>query len=464
MAITAKRKIFNLAALVLGRRRAFEVLNFFWAIFTSIRYYLEVLNLKHNPLTKRSQLLNKRDYETIKQKLIISLTQNKRSLKVVFLVSVSDKWSAQSIFDAMAGDEAFDPLIVVTPRYIADESENKDLIEENYNFFQNKNMRVAKGYDEEADCYIDLRKFSPDIIFYQQPWSISTVHFPDRTRNFALTCYIPYGFGCMADKYYQNPKANYFYRNLWKIFSESKFHAKLYEKHNCLLPEQVVVAGYPKMDTYLDKKSPDAGKIWKIKRTTNPDIKRVIWAPHWSVMTPTAEFATFDLNYKFFLEFARKNENIDWIVKPHPRLKRQCADCNLMCQEEIEEYFEQWNQLPNGQVYEGGDFWDIFKTSDGLIFDSISFLAEYMPTGKPMFFIDKPKKIAFNLFGNKLAEGVYRVREWDQIVTCIDEVIIKGNDPLKTKRRSIIENVISLPGTKAGENIKEYLRQELSRN
>jgi len=46
---------------------------------------------------------------------------------------------------------------------------------------------------------------------------------------------------------------------------------------------------------------------------------------------------------------------------------------------EVESYYAEWHNLSNGFVYDEGDYFNIFKSSDALITDCGSFLAEYLP-------------------------------------------------------------------------------------
>ena len=85
----------------------------------------------------------------------------------------------------------------------------------------------------------------------------------------------------------------------------------------------------------------------------------------------------------YFLELAKKHPEYSFVVKPHPALRYKCISEKFLTEQEYDDYIAQWNSLENATVYTDGNYFDIFKTSDVLITDSSSFLAEYFYSGKP---------------------------------------------------------------------------------
>ena len=162
--------------------------------------------------------------------------------------------------------------------------------------------------------FINLKQFNPDIIFYVEPWEVAKIHDLPITSKFALSCFCCYGTTIHNGTYeYTNP----FYRNLFKYFIDN-YHAQDLMIEHDVDPESLKVFGSIKLDAYL---SPiDYSKIlWK-----SEDKKRVIYAPHHSFDKKTyLKYGTFDKNYKFFLEYAKKHPDIEFILRPHPVLKKQ---------------------------------------------------------------------------------------------------------------------------------------------
>ena len=119
-------------------------------------------------------------------------------------------------------------------------------------------------------------------------------------------------------------------------------------------------------------------------------------------------------------------------------LKSAVVEHNLMSQEEFQNYIAQWNNLDNSLVYDKGEYFDIFKTSDVLITDCSSFLAEYFPTKKPIIFINRKDRAPFDSFGNKIKKGFYEANNFNEVKLIIDN-IYKNNDFLLKTRENILK-------------------------
>ena len=116
-----------------------------------------------------------------------------RKIRVLFYVTENQKWCYQSLYDLLAKSDIFEPFVVVsllTSVHSGNDS-TRNNIEENYEFFKSRGMNVKYGYKDGA--YINLKIFSPDIIFYEQQWGLPRIHRPYKLSRQALTCYCPYG-------------------------------------------------------------------------------------------------------------------------------------------------------------------------------------------------------------------------------------------------------------------------------
>lgn len=81
-------------------------------------------------------------------------------------------------------------------------------------------------------------------------------------------------------------------------------------------------------------------KYWR-----EPDKFKIIYAPHHS-FTDGMHFATFLENGKFILELAKKYKNkTTWLFKPHPKLEYALIKENLMTEDEVRQYYKEWEKL-----------------------------------------------------------------------------------------------------------------------
>ena len=215
------------------------------------------------------------------------------------------------------------------------------------------------------------------------------------------------------------------------------------------------------MDIFF-KKDVDFHFDWKMAR---PDAKKIIYAPHWSINRGVRQ-ATFQWNYKFMYEFAKSHSEISWVVKPHPSLFFSAVETNIFpSHESFKEYMQKWNDLPNAKVVTGGYYQALFATSDGMIHDCSSFIAEYQYVDKPMIFLTRAGE-KFNELGKAILNISYCVdgQDLDGIAAMIQRVFIEGNDDKAAERRELFDKYLNYPkanGMLASEFIYKSISQDL---
>lgn len=375
-----------------------------------------------------------------------------RKIRVAFFVIEIPKWSSQaSLYEALKKSPYFEPYVLFgkVGQFVTGISPEKYL-HKGREFFESKGIQYEMAYDIKRGRSIELSKFKPDIIFYQQPWQMNKQHSLLGASNLALIAYTPYCY------YSVDSHSNYlpeFHGRLWKYFVESESHKKGYEQKyrakNC------VAVGSCKLDSYknIDKSKIDT--IWKT------DKKRIIYAPHNCFEKENADYvtATFDKNGDFILELAKSHPEFEWIFRPHPVFRDRVLRDKVKTLSEIENYYSEWEKI--GTIYTGGDYYEMFAGSDCLITDCISFLSEYLPTTKPVIHLRKDEMgQGFNDIVKKITDSYYKVYDNETLERVFNEVVVMGNDYLKDKRVENIKLLIDENKT-TGEKIKEYLEKEL---
>lgn len=397
-------------------------------------------------------------YEIVLEDKIKKIRDGEK-IKVAFFISQQQLWCGQSIYNELQKSEYFEPIIIVFP-------DPENIIEnktktcmDNYNFFNKQSMNVIFGYDIEKDEFYNYEKIKADIVFFDQPYPIVPKNLSwSKIYKNTLVCYIPYGYKV------GNLKQNHFnmelHNSCWTIFAESLWHKEQFIHYGHLNGNNVEVSGYPKFDEYNDKEVKKCN-IWKIpKHKKYHNIKKVIWAPHWTIGDNRLNYSTFDKYYKFFLEFAKKNKDISWVLKPHQRLKHYITEIGFMSKQETDDYFNAWNNLDNGIYYNDSNYIDIFKTSDALITDCGSFLAEYLPTKKPIIHLINQKSIGYNEIGEKLTSSYYKIDTLEDLENTINNVILSGNDYLKDTRLNNLY-LVTPNSNGAGKYIVDYFTEKL---
>ncbi len=375
----------------------------------------------------------------------IKNTSATQKIKVAFLVSENQKWNCQSVYDAMAASNDFEPMILITGIH---HGSNKDFgkyytsIKENYDFFASKGMNVEYAYNLETGEFLPLDSFNPDIIFYQQPWAIHPIQHIPETSKFALSCYVPYGI-CVIDcptDYDQN-----FYKMLWHQYSINEIIVNHFHSQCKNLPNNYHVVGHPKLDTYLENNS-DGSQGY------------IIYAPHHSFAPSHLNFATFKWNGQFILEYAKSHPEFKFVFKPHPQLKTRLIVRKIMTEQEVDAYFDEWKNI--AVFCNDADYYDLFKKSRLMITDCSSFLGEYFPSKRPVINLKNKNSIGLNPFGQAMTDCYYKAYNLNELQKHLKTLLEDNEDPMKEKRLARLKE-LNLLNTPSSIRILNLLRHKL---
>ena len=390
----------------------------------------------------------KKNYKDIYCKIQDAIYDNSRKkfhkcqkVKVAFVLYSASMWSCNELYRMMEHDERYEPYVVVA-KYTNDSNKytwptfkmTTDFFEkENYKYITvSDKIKFNRGWEAMG---------SPDVVFYLTPYhtllpvGINQGYLPSRV----ITIYIPYSYMLIkAEEKYDLPAFKY----SWRHFCDSEIYKEILISHNSLYSRNTFFVGYPKMDAFFEKRIMDDEQLWKHGSAK----KKIIFAPHHSLKDLTycsSHFSTFDKNYKFMLELAKKySDTTTWIYKPHPNLKKTVVMAGVFeSEDEYETYLEEWDRLPNAKVVQEGAYVDYFKSSDAMICDSDSFLAEYQFTGKPLLLLTRPEQ-EFNDFGMMVQDILYKCSGDDtsQIEAFLSDVVIKEKDIMKKMRKNFFNN------------------------
>ena len=91
----------------------------------------------------------------------------------------------------------------------------------------------------------------------------------------------------------------------WKLFYPTSFHKQDAERLSIVKGVNVSVVGYPMADEFLNRKTTF---IWKC---SSYNIKRLIWAPHYTVDNyGVLNYSTFSRYHEIMFEIAEKPDRI----------------------------------------------------------------------------------------------------------------------------------------------------------
>lgn len=422
------------------------------------------MNILKNYLLKTKSLIRNFIYyffyllTQLRYKKLIRLKRNKllakNKIRVAFFITQKQLWCHQTVYENFLLNKYFDPFVVVFPNKENKINNELSTMSDNITFFSKQKIKYILGYRDDTEEYISLKKINADIIFYDQPFPglPKSLLFKETSKN-ALICYVPYGY-----KIANFPQAHFnmdLQNFCWRVFAESDWHKNQFIKYSFIKGKNVVTSGYPKLDFFLNN-----DKINNpIKK--NKLAKSIIWAPHWSINKGSEiNFSTFDKNFIFFKELSKKYKNIYWIFKPHQRLRYQLEESGFMKKKDIDNYYNYWNNLENGEFYNESQYFEYFNYSDAIITDCGSFLAEYLLTKKPILHLINIKNQGYNYIGQKLVSNYYKGINNIDILNFIDDVIINNNDYLKEKRLKNL-SLVSPNKNGAGKYIVDHIYRKI---
>ncbi|MBR4152856.1 MAG: CDP-glycerol glycerophosphotransferase family protein [Selenomonadaceae bacterium] len=384
----------------------------------------------------------------------VELIRRKDKIKVGFVLYDSSMWSGDDLYNYFAADEKFEPTIFLCLR---NDKPKAEIIEKEFchgvDQFKSRGLNVVAVNDKnfsvpEQDLLIFLAPY-----FEPLPLSLRLENISAKT----LVMYVPYAISITKFNLYIQPIFNV----VWKAFFTSTMELEDYKERVLTGMPNGLFSGYPKMDIFF-KDNADFRFNWK---TTQPDAKKIIWAPHWSI-NDGVNIATFQWNYKFLYLFASEHPEISWVVKPHPNLFFSAVKSGLFrTTKDFEAYLQAWNDLPNAQVYTGAYYQDIFATSDGMIHDCSSFVAEYQYVDKPMIYLTRSTQNFYNL-GEEILRASYLVdgQDLDAIAALIQRIFIEGDDFKAAERKEIFDKYLNYPkynGMLASEFIYKSIANDL---
>lgn len=404
------------------------------------KIYFYGLYVTNRFLSKTKYFLAKKSLEK-HQKNIVNL-RSKDVIRVIFFVINKSTWKTESVFNKMLCDQKFEPIIFVCPRTNQDTDSMFKELKETYEHFKKKGYSTTSAWDTNKKNWILLSDISPDIIFFSNPHKITREeYYEDGYLNY-LSCYVPYhheigSYNNNADQY-----GRPFHEAMWLIFSSCDASLDLFKKTSHRTNENTLVTGYPAMEQLLDKLgSKKHSYNWK-----NNSLKKIIWAPHHSIdMSSTLPYASFLEFYEFMKCLAIKYKNeITWCFKPHPILKQKLYNHLDWGKTKTDLYYNFWANSEFSKI-ELGEYIDLFCSSDAMIHDSGSFLAEYLYTKKPVLYTiakNNDTKSYFSAFGKKAFNSCYKATEKNQIEKFVMSVAFNKEMPLKSEHYIFLDEVL----------------------
>lgn len=381
-----------------------------------------------------------------------------QKIKIVFFCQLPHLWSCiESIYVEAEKDSEIEAYVLAIPNKWEDEVDT-----DAYDFCVQNKHNVIMAFDESKKTFFDLKSFNPDYVFIPRPYD---VYLPEQYRgevisNYTKVCYVCYGYAAEGGHILETCYNRAFTNNCYFLFPENDSTEEYCKKKHIFTSlfglRKIVKTPFPRFDL-LKKWEGVEPEHWKIKRD---DVKkRIIWTPRWT--TDDALGGTNFFNFKdFFLSYADKNKDCEFMFRPHPLTFPNFIKLGLMSEEEVDAFKARCHDGANISLDERKEYLDSFASADILVSDMSGVMIDFIATGKPLVFCSYQQE--FNEANQRLLDAFYiphNVNELEQIL----EMLIRGEDPKKSIREKVVKEVLGECDGKNGCRIISHIKADANK-
>ncbi|MRU15681.1 UDP-N-acetyl glucosamine 2-epimerase [Roseovarius sp. A21] len=380
-----------------------------------------------------------------------------RPIRVMFLIHNTGSWKVGPIFARMMDDPDFQPLAAVCPttggELAAVERHTADLA---------RRYLEAQGFPyvdftvcDAEQTRAEIHKLNPHLVFFTDPYKAVPKHLRHELLASRLTCYVPYHHQVMSyannHQEYNKDSDNAF----WRIFVPHEESRRNYGTNRIRGDAGVIVTGFPACEPLLDQTAPRYPSPWKLQERPK---KRVIYAPHW-LWSPDMKMATIDTFGAVMLRIAeRYRDDVQWALRPHPNLRPRLMKDSEWGPERTKKFFDFWQNSDFCQIHED-NYIPLFQTSDAMIHDSGSFLAEYLYLRKPVMYLmsEQTSGKYFNDFGRRAITACDVGRSAKDIEEFLERLLMEDTKNIERDRffnEEILNHFKMKPSVKICQEIK----------
>ena len=341
-------------------------------------------------------------------------------------------WRSQGLVNILSKDGRFNISVILIPFSIWSKEEQLYSQRQLCDFFESCGIDYVDASVADFNDVEWIKNYNPDILFYQQPFSNYKSLIDWSHNKYKLICYIPYGLTISKKKWSFN---NYMTNIGWKIFYPNITEVQIAKKECFNRGSNIINVG----DIHYELINNSERDPWS-EMDPEHRKKRIIWAPHYSVL-PDGElnFDSFLWLADFFMRYAKENVNKVVIgFKPHPRLRNDLKRHEEWGEDRTEAFFKEFSSLSN-VLYETGEYCDLFAHADAIIHDSGSFIGEALYAKMPCCYTAKDlnKNLdSMNDFAKACLNSYYIASSLTDVEHFIDNVVFNGEDHLRTRRIS----------------------------
>lgn len=385
-------------------------------------------------------------------------------IRVVFLVFYFEAWDALAeIYQQMLSSDDFEPVVVTIPRKLTGDTEfaNEQAVSD---FFTNLGIEhVRLDFEDSYQGLAELRRIAPDYLFLNYPWqkNYQQAYKIESLISFTRVCYVPYFSLPLVNEPGIRGVAPHLFRQTTHrlahlVFLQDRSVRDAFE-HTERGAHHAHFTGTPKVDSLIEKMK-TAQPYWPLGERNNKF--RVLWAPHHSFGEAWLNFGVFDSMHQQMLEFARRHDEIEFVLRPHPYMFGSLTGQGYMSSEALAGWRAAWDALPNTATDEHSEYAALMLAADLMFTDGISFIAEYpLVTKRPAIYWEKPGHWEFNPLGELAAATTVRVQSFEQFESELQRAIEWGLPNRSAEIEQLFSAAVPYPGQSA-QRILAILRSD----
>ena len=368
------------------------------------------------------------------RRLVKKKIDSKDVLNVIFVIQYIPGWNKlEPIYWKMKKDKSFNPIILCVPLNI----QNHKLIEKNkndiYDYFLEHGYEAINAINVDGS-WVELKQFNPDYVFHSRPYNsfMPECYTSGRIVKYALICNVLYGASVTTDMRTVTINKNYF-RDVYCYFAVDKGECEFFRKRFWLGFFWGITKCFPfgaiGLEQILNAKS---------EKRYDDFRKTIIWAPRWSTDEQVGGSNFF--NYKdIILDFAKENQDVLFIIRPHPLMFNNFIKTGEMTKGEVKEFKKYCELERNIILNEDEEYTDTFWASDLLISDVSSIVPEYFVTEKPVIYCHSSINFNYEDYAEKMIHSCYEAHNSEELKKYICE-FLDGIDKKLYERKNYLNS------------------------
>lgn len=294
-------------------------------------------------------------------------------IRIVFIAQDPLDWlSLDSVYRACAADPRFSVRVINAGFAF------RGFVSDCAALFEERGIACLDGVRDR----VRLDRLHADLFALASPYDDFRPHqfSVEQLLRYGKILYVSYGVDFAARK---GPMARNVFgadavRHAWRIVSRSSRTLPQYRAQGGIPARRVLCVGHPRLDRFHEATE---ASLPADLRAAGEGKLRIIYAPHHS-LDSWSTFANYAAEVRRFVDV---NEDCHLVFRPHPLLSGAIA----RWAPELEPVFQSLCRGERCQLYDGDDYYALFRWSDLLISDASSFLVEYAPTRKPIIYLHR---------------------------------------------------------------------------